>query len=658
MRGSVGHVDTVHSDSGLLTHTGNRSKIVFTDVINQPEARWIRLYLEGTVLGEGSVLRITSLRDGETQYLDQQDLQQWRRSTAYFNGNTILLELIADPGTTNRSIVSELAWGDGQRDGDPTCGYCDEDDRSPYSDNSVCRLLGGTYTCTGVIVDEHSHLITAGHCMGDGGALVAQFDVPNSNLDCTMNHPPVEDQFPVVGWLCQYAGPGNDWAAVLLGTNGSQERPYDRYGTYQPMATNVPSAGTAIQAMGYGDDLEQCNLADTLQNALGTITDVYPYRLVFDADVTYGSSGSPLSVPGTDRVVGLATHCPCPNVATRIDHPDFVAARELIFNGDASGDICESAVFAVQGDNAFSTTGNTDSDYGDPDESQCEDTYLDWDDSPDTWFAWQPPVSGTMSLSTCDSESFDTSLVVYEGTDCSSLQQVACNGDAEPNDDCQSYYSAIEGLEVSALSIYYIRLGGWQGATGSGTLRIDHVPASATGACCLDGSPCLDLLESECSDAGGTYQGEGTDCAGQPCVTPPTGACCTGLGLTCEQITQDACTLANGTWQGEGTSCVPNPCEFAPPTGACCTGSTCVELNQDDCSVAGGNYLGDGTLCESQTCTPPCPGDFDQDGEVDVDDLLTVIAYYGNVNDEVDLDGDGLVDVDDLLMVIGVFGPC
>jgi hypothetical protein len=53
-----------------------------------------------------------------------------------------------------------------------------------------------------------------------------------------------------------------------------------------------------------------------------------------------------------------------------------------------------------------------------------------------------------------------------------------------------------------------------------------------------------------------------------------------------------------------------------------------------------------------------CPGDFGLDGEVDVDDLLTIIAWFGSINPDYDLDGDGMVDVDDLLQVIGAYGPC
>ena len=55
----------------------------------------------------------------------------------------------------------------------------------------------------------------------------------------------------------------------------------------------------------------------------------------------------------------------------------------------------------------------------------------------------------------------------------------------------------------------------------------------------------------------------------------------------------------------------------------------------------------------------PCNSDFDGDGEVDVADLLTLIAVWEAVgpNPE-DLNGDRIVNVADLLILIAAWGPC
>ena len=55
-----------------------------------------------------------------------------------------------------------------------------------------------------------------------------------------------------------------------------------------------------------------------------------------------------------------------------------------------------------------------------------------------------------------------------------------------------------------------------------------------------------------------------------------------------------------------------------------------------------------------------CEGDVNDDGMVDVMDILDVLGQWGECGDPCtgDLDGNGLVDVQDLLVVISNLGPC
>jgi subtilisin family serine protease len=54
-----------------------------------------------------------------------------------------------------------------------------------------------------------------------------------------------------------------------------------------------------------------------------------------------------------------------------------------------------------------------------------------------------------------------------------------------------------------------------------------------------------------------------------------------------------------------------------------------------------------------------CPADFDGSGDVDVNDLLTMLADWGACADcAADLDDSGMVDVDDLLDLLAAWGPC
>ena len=137
-------------------------------------------------------------------------------------------------------------------------------------------------------------------------------------------------------------------------------------------------------------------------------------------------------------------------------------------NCPGAGDECAIALIAQLGFNSYETDTATPSS-PEPDESQCEGTYLDWSNTQDIWFEWVAEYSGQANFSTCNTSSFDTSMVLYAD---SCDNQVACNGDGGGGGDCQPYHSEID-YQVQEGNTYFIRIGGWQGATGSGTLTIE-----------------------------------------------------------------------------------------------------------------------------------------------------------------------------------------
>ena len=224
-----------------------------------------------------------------------------------------------------------------------------------------------------------------------------------------------------------------------------------------------------------------------------------------------------------------------------------------------NGNTCETAKVASEGGNAFDTSEMTDSGFGDPDESQCEDTYLDWDDSPDFWFKWSAPGNGDIDLTTCDPSSYDTSVVLYEGLTCETLVQIACNGDDENSDDnCQNYHSLIEEIPVTSGQTYWVRLGGWQGNTGEGTMTLTFNGTSdPTGGCCI-GLACVVLTDAQCAAMGGSYLGDGSDCTNDPCGVEAIGYCC--ISGSCSVLPEDDCDAAGGNYGGDGTNCSSDPC--------------------------------------------------------------------------------------------------
>lgn len=90
------------------------------------------------------------------------------------------------------------------------------------------------------------------------------------------------------------------------------------------------------------------------------------------------------------------------------------------------------------------------------------------------------------------------------------------------------------------------------------SLFVDYTPVTVVGACCLPSDSCVVTTEADCLLQSGTYQGDATSCAPDPCVVP-TGACCFDDG-TCTEETEADCLAASGTYQGDGTTCTPGLC--------------------------------------------------------------------------------------------------
>jgi Ca2+-binding EF-hand superfamily protein len=53
-----------------------------------------------------------------------------------------------------------------------------------------------------------------------------------------------------------------------------------------------------------------------------------------------------------------------------------------------------------------------------------------------------------------------------------------------------------------------------------------------------------------------------------------------------------------------------------------------------------------------------CPEDVNGDGFVDVEDLLAVLAAWGQTGVPADVNTDGVVDVADLLLILAAWGTC
>jgi hypothetical protein len=99
------------------------------------------------------------------------------------------------------------------------------------------------------------------------------------------------------------------------------------------------------------DDSPSPTRSQTQQTASGQIATRHNTYYTFTVDITYGNSGSALILNG--EIIGIVTHCPCPNIATRVDLQAFVNARQQLC-GDSGGGYCP----ASSNSSAFEYIGN------------------------------------------------------------------------------------------------------------------------------------------------------------------------------------------------------------------------------------------------------------------------------------------------------------
>jgi hypothetical protein len=87
----------------------------------------------------------------------------------------------------------------------------------------------------------------------------------------------------------------------------------------------------------------------------------------------------------------------------------------------------------------------------------------------DIWFTTQIPQCGTIHIDLCNSN-FDTEIQVFHSNDCNNLgSPIACNDDTSA---CSNSLHSMVEFETPDQGPYYIRVGGYNGATGTGTLNV------------------------------------------------------------------------------------------------------------------------------------------------------------------------------------------
>ncbi len=300
-------------DSGWVSNLTDRQQVVIAFPVRWTSARWLRLYFDEVALagdvrdGSGSFLRIHSIEDGAQQTLNAEHVAQWSRSTAYFNGELVFVEVVAQPGTgPNRVVLRSLDAG--LATAKSQCGATD--DRVPSNDPRVGRLM--PVVCTAWMIDDCNHcFLSAGHCVGSINTV--QFNVPLSSSSGALNHPPPEHQYAVDLASIQSnggLGTGNDWAYFGCFPNSNTGLPaYVAQGSFFTLAPPPPVAGNSIRITGYGADTGVFD--NTQQTHVGPFVSDSGTTLGYQTDTQGGNSGSPVIWEQGNVAIGIHTHGGC-----------------------------------------------------------------------------------------------------------------------------------------------------------------------------------------------------------------------------------------------------------------------------------------------------------------------------------------------------------
>lgn len=305
-------------DTGPLSNPSGDWRVLASFEVRIPGASWLQLHFEETELGgdrfeEGaSFLRVTSHEDAAFQELDAHQARRWRQRTAYFNGEAVQVELVAAPHTgANRLVLSEVRAGKVPVPQESQCGP--SDDRQPSSDPRSARIV--PVGCTGWLIDDCAHcFLTAGHCVGSSLQTV-QFNVPLSDSDGSINHPPPQDQYPIDASSIQSVngGAGNDWGYFGAFPNaGTDLTAFEAQGAAFTLEPPPPyDSSDDIRITGYGVDSSPQTYNQIQQTHVGPWLGLFGTRLEYQTDTQGGNSGSPVIHEQSGAAIGIHTHGGC-----------------------------------------------------------------------------------------------------------------------------------------------------------------------------------------------------------------------------------------------------------------------------------------------------------------------------------------------------------
>ena len=332
-------------ESGWLTNDAATARTLFSTDVQVRGAAWLRLHLTGTNLPAGTELRLTAAADGAVQRFHGDSLADYRDLSAFFNGDTVTVELVAAPGTRgNRARVVAIEAGDPPAAGVPTT-ICGPIDRRALSQDARQGRQHPT-GCTSWLISAAT-VLTAGHCTSATTANQIHFNVPLSTSGGGLVLPHPDDQYPYDLSTQQRlsGGVGQDWTVVTTVRNSNTRLyPGQKQGSWYELGS-IPAVSATIRITGYGTTGSGVDRRwnQVQKTHTGPLSQIGGTSLCYATDTTGGNSGSPIVDEATGRAVGIHTHGGCTssgsgcNSGTRIDRSDLRAAITALIDRKKAG---------------------------------------------------------------------------------------------------------------------------------------------------------------------------------------------------------------------------------------------------------------------------------------------------------------------------------
>ncbi len=188
------------------------------------------------------------------------------------------------------------------------------------------------------------------------------------------------------------------------------------------------------------------------------------------SDGDWGACAGADTSQAGDAAVQLEVTCG-QTVWIRVSRADGETDGDFLLNvhlhAGSMPDQCAEAVAVCEGSFAFSNEGAT---TDGPDEAEGCNFNGYTNIEADVWFCYTPGSTGTARIDLCGS-TFNTKMAVYEGCSCGGGRGplLACNDDSGP-DECGQ--ASVVSFPVTASESCLIRVGGFDGAQGSGVMNI------------------------------------------------------------------------------------------------------------------------------------------------------------------------------------------